>query len=141
MATQYTAGLVQGQKLTAAIMNQIGAVWEDYNPNFRPGAGVWFVAPVQYARYARIQKIVFGEVCLNITSVGTGNNGILFDLPIPAKNGNPGGIGSGREAALTGNTFNVWKVNTTTGSIRFYNNGDIANGNYSVPFFFMYEAA
>ena len=141
MATQYTAGITQGQAWTAAIANQLGAVYEDWNPAFSPETGVWFVAPVVYARYGRIQKYVYGEVLFTITSVGTGNGACSFTLPIPAKQGNPGALGMGREAALTGQTFNVWRTGTSSAAIRFYNNGNTANGNYSFPFNFFYEAA
>ncbi len=141
MATQYTAGLTTGQVLTAATMNSIGAAYETFTPNFRPGAGVWFVANQVSARYGRIGKLVYGSAQLDIVSFGTATGNVLFDLPITANLGNPYSIGTGREANITGNTFNVFTSATTTGQIAFYNNTATANGNYNYSFFFIYEAA
>ena len=141
MATQYTGGLSAGQILTAATMNSIGAVWETFTPNFRPETGVWFVAPTNAGRYGRIGKLVYGSGQINITSSGSGGGNVIFDLPVTAKQGNPYSIGTGREANLTGNTFNVITSSTTVGQVIFYNNGATANGNYNYSFFFIYEAA
>ena len=140
MATQYTGGLVSGQVLTAATMNSIGAVYETYNPNFRPAAGTWYVAPAT-ARYGQIGKLVYGSAQITITSFGTATGNVLFDLPITAKNGTPYGLGSGREANITGDAFEVITSSVTTGGLVFYDNTDTAGGNYTYSFFFIYEAA
>jgi len=141
MATQYTGGLTTGQVLTAATMNSIGAVYETFTPNFRPSGGVWFIANQVSARYGRIGKLVYGSAQLDIVSSGTASGNVLFDLPITAKFGNPYGLGSGREANITGNTFSVISSSTTVGQILFYNNTNTAPGNYNYSFFFIYEAA
>jgi hypothetical protein len=141
MATQYTGGQVTGQVLTAATMNSIGAEWETFTPNFRPETGVWFVAPTNVGRYGRIGKLVYGSGQINITSSGSGGGNVLFTLPVTAKFGNPYSIGTGREANLTGNTFNVITSSTTVGQVIFYNNAATANNNYNYSFFFIYEAA
>lgn len=141
MATQWNYDFVPGQILTASVMDSLGAVWETWTPNFRPGAGgVWFVTNTPYARYGRIGKLVFGEAAFNITSAGTGAGFVQFDLPIVALNGNPGAIGGGREANLTGNSYTVSKITTAVGQIVFYNNAATANNNYSYSFNFFYEA-
>ena len=57
MATQYTAGLVQGQKNTAAIMNSIGAAFETYTPTW---TGITVGNATQSFRYGRINKLVYG---------------------------------------------------------------------------------
>jgi hypothetical protein len=141
MATQYTGGQVTGQVLTAATMTSIGAAYETFTPNFRPQSGVWFVANQVSGKYGRIGKLVYGSAQLDIVSFGTAGSNVLFDLPITAKFGNPYSIGSGREANLTGNQFNVITSATTTGQIIFYNNAATANNNYNYSFFFIYEAA
>jgi hypothetical protein len=141
MATQWTAGLTDATALPAATLNTIGAVWETFTPNFRPTGGVWFVAPTNVGRYARINKIIIGSGSIDISSSGTASGNVLFDLPITAKQGNPYGIGTGREANLTGNAFEVITSSTTVGQILFYNNANTANGNYNYSFFFIYEAA
>jgi hypothetical protein len=134
--------LSQSQNTTTNIKAEdIGTVWSNFTPNFRPETGVWFVASATYARYWQINKFVYGEAMLSITSFGTATNAIFFDLPVTAKQGNPAQLGNGREASITGQTFNVWRNGTTVGSIRFYNNGSTANNNYAFPFNFFYEAA
>ena len=141
MATQYTGGQVTGQVLTAATMNSIGATWETFTQNFRPQGGTWFVASPNSGRYGRIGKLVYGSGTINITSFGTATSNVIFDLPVTAVQGNPYSIGTGREANLTGNTFNVITSSTTVGQIIFYNNAATANNNYNFSFFFIYEAA
>jgi hypothetical protein len=80
MATQYTAGLAQGQKLTAAIMNQIGAAWESYTPTWKQGATT-ISATISYARYAQIQKIVIVQLTLAATSAGSAGGIVTVSYP------------------------------------------------------------
>ena len=141
MATQWTAGLGDGVPLPATTLNRIGAEWETWTPNFRAETGAWTSSVLQYARYGRIQKIVFGMAYIQITNFGTGNNAVIFDLPVAAKNGSPSSIGFGREAQIAGNTFVVYNVSTTTAAVRYYNNGATANNNNFFPINFVYEAA
>ena len=72
MATQYTAGIVQGQKWTAAIANQIGAAWESYTPTWKGGATT-ITATVTYAKYAQINKMVIVQMTLVATGAGAAN--------------------------------------------------------------------
>jgi hypothetical protein len=80
MATQYTAGLVQGQKNTAAIMNSIGAAWESYTPTWKQGTTT-ITHTVNYAKYSRINKNVVVEV--RLTSTGTGAAGGALNVTLP----------------------------------------------------------
>lgn len=143
MATQYTAGLTTGQVLTAAIMNQIGAAWETWTPAFAPETGAWTTSVTASPRYGRIQKIVVCVAELVITNFGTGNGAVRFTLPVAAKTPILGGqtIGLARESAINGNTVNVYLNNSTSAFLRFYNNGNTANGNYAFPIVAIYEAA
>lgn len=142
MATQYTAGLTTGQVLTAATMNSIGAVYETWTPNVRPETGAWTTGVLEYARYGRIQNLVYGYLYYRITAFGTGNNNVLFDLPVTMRNVTlPVSIGGGRESQASGDWINVFANGTTQGVIRRYNNTSVANGNNWLPIFFMYEAA
>ena len=84
MATQYTAGLTTGQVLTAATMNSIGAVAETWTPVITQGVNVTYTNI--YARYQRIQNIVFVYARLNITSAGTAGNTVAVSVPVTAKN-------------------------------------------------------
>lgn len=88
-----------------------------------------------------MNDVVIGETSVSITNAGTGGGAVAFDLPVAALNGNPYGISAGRESALTGVTFNVWRISTTIATIRFYDNVQTANGNYGFSFVFVYEAA
>ena len=141
MATQFTGGLTVGELLTAAEMNSIGAAWETWTPNFRPESGAWTTSTTTAARYGRIGKLLYGQAGITINAVGTGTGLVTFDLPLLAVQGNPFGIGSGREANLTGNAFQVISATVGIGQIRFYNNGITANGNYNYSFNFLYEVA
>jgi hypothetical protein len=86
MATQYTAGIVQGQKWTAAIANQIGAAPESYAPTLTQNNTV--SATVSYAKYQQINKLVRVEFQLIVTGTGTAGNKITLSLPIAAFNNN-----------------------------------------------------
>jgi hypothetical protein len=70
MATQWTAGTVSGQVLTAATMNTIGAAWESYTPTLTQGVSVG--KTVNYAKYCQIQKTVILQVLLTCTGSGLG---------------------------------------------------------------------
>jgi hypothetical protein len=141
MATQWTAGLTDNTTLPAATLNRIGATWETWTPNFRAESGAWTSSTTTAARYGRIGKLLYGQAGITINSVGTGTGLVTFDLPLLAVQGNPFGIGSGREANLTGNAFQVISATVGIGQIRFYNNGITANGNYNYSFNFFYEVA
>jgi hypothetical protein len=89
MATQYTAGLTAGQVLTAATMNQIGAVSETYTPTWtssgtQPAIGNGILT----GRYFQIQKLVFVQILFqagSTTTFGTGE--YRFAVPITARAG------------------------------------------------------
>lgn len=92
MATQYTAGLTAGQILTAATMNQIGAVWETWTPALtasvtNPTLGTGSTAA---GRYGRINKTVFGQLTIQFGTAGTnaGSGFYFVSLPIAAQAGN-----------------------------------------------------
>lgn len=81
MATQYTAGLTAGQVLTAATMNQIGAAWETWTPQFWQGANV--TSTVEYSKYTRINKLVIVSAAIAITAAGTAGQQIqIRNLPV-----------------------------------------------------------
>jgi len=93
MATQYTAGLTAGQILTAATMNQIGAVWETYTPTLtasttNPNLGTTGTAS---GRYARIQKIVIGQAqfVFGGASIAAGLGFYFCSIPITAQSAGP----------------------------------------------------
>lgn len=84
MATQYTAGITQGQAWTADIANQIGAAWETWTPTVtQPGT---VGATNNGSRYGRVQKIVVAQTYLTITGAGAGGNNIIVTLPVNANN-------------------------------------------------------
>jgi hypothetical protein len=143
MATQYTAGITQGQVWTAAIANQIGAVWETWTPTFTPTSGTITTASLTRARYAQIQKIVFARLDYVVTTAGTAAGAFLdFTLPITAASYSTGGIlGIGRESGVTGNTLNCILINTTTARLTTYVNGGVVQSGYGYSLILTYEAA
>ena len=84
MATQYTAGITQGQVWTADIANQIGAAWETWTPTWsstgtQPVLGNGAI----YGRYQRIQKLVMCFIQLSPGSTTTFGTGVyLFTYPV-----------------------------------------------------------
>lgn len=82
MATQYTAGITQGQVWTADIANQIGAAWETWSPQVTQNVGV--AGTVSLARYTRIQKLVIATFAISFTGGGTAGTAVVITLPITA---------------------------------------------------------
>ena len=73
MATQYTAGITQGQVWSADIANQIGATPESFTPTWRIGANT-ITNSFNFGRYWRINKLVVVQMLMNISSFsGTGD--------------------------------------------------------------------
>lgn len=141
MATQYTAGLTTGQVLTAATMNQIGAVWETYTPTVTASSGTFTTLTINSARWARIQKLIWLTLDLSVTAIGTAANELRFTVPtgltaISAQRT----MGYWREVAVSGETGVVQGFSTTNFEMRRYDNGAyLTNGDrYYITIF--YEA-
>lgn len=83
MATQWTAGTVSGQVLTAATLNTIGAAWETYTPAWTstgvaPAIGNGSIS----GNWGRINKTAFVNIFVvmgSTTTYGTGN--YRFSVP------------------------------------------------------------
>jgi hypothetical protein len=88
MATQYTAGLVTGEVLTAATMNSIGASWETWTPALtasttNPTLGSGSTAT---GRYTRINKLVVATFTIVFgSSPNAGSGTYRISLPITAQ--------------------------------------------------------
>jgi hypothetical protein len=82
MATQWTAGTVSGQVLTAATLNTIGAASVSYTPTLTQGVTV--TKTIISAKYWQLNKLVIGTVNLSITSSGTTATAVQIGLPIAA---------------------------------------------------------
>jgi len=86
MATQWTAGTVAGQVLTAATLNTIGAPSVFYTPTWtssgtQPNIGNGSIQ----GSYFQFQKFVVGEIQIVIGSTTTfGTGTYLVSLPLPA---------------------------------------------------------
>jgi hypothetical protein len=156
MATQYTAGLSAGQILTAATMNQIGAVWETWtpaltasttNPTLGTGSSIT-------GRYGRIQKTVFGNVTILFGSSGVaaGTGFYFVSLPVTAQSNTPP-VGSGwlldsstsllRQVEVTLDTTSrvaLWIDNSTNFAVSATNPWTWAASD-QIRFNFVYEAA
>jgi hypothetical protein len=151
MATQYTAGLTTGQVLTAATMNSIGAAWETWTPTVTQLGTV--TVTNNFARYARIQKLVVATTYLTVTGTGTTNNAVIVSLPITCASVSSQIVGTG--FIYDGNTANMYTVvaaieSTTTAGFYYTNpsgsffgqspNIALAVGD-QLRFLFTYEAA
>jgi hypothetical protein len=143
MATQWTAqGITSGAVLPAATLQSIGAAWETWTPVITATAGSITSYTTTTPRYARINKIVVGQIIFAITNVGTASGVPIFTLPITAASTISNVIfGSYRETAATGLTGVVGSFTTTQGLLYRYDNANhIATGRtYSCSF--TYEAA
>jgi len=80
MATQWTAGTLSGQVLAASTLNTIGAASVSYTPTLTQGVTV--SKTITVARYFQYQKMIIGQVGMNITSSGTSGQRILVGLPL-----------------------------------------------------------
>jgi hypothetical protein len=139
MATQYTAGLVQGQKLTAAIMNQLGAVWEAWTPTYSASSGTFTTVTTNVARYARIQNIIIVRIDATVTTLGTASGFMQFTLPFTAQSSRA--IGVMREVAVIGHSGTIDLLTTTQGAFILYAAGNTAVGSYRNSGTLVYEAA
>jgi len=79
MATQWTAGTVSGQILTAATMNTIGAAWETYTPTLTQG-GLGLTKTINYARYCQFQKTIIVQIHVTLTGASIAGS-ISLSLP------------------------------------------------------------
>jgi hypothetical protein len=141
MATQYTAGLTQGQKLTADIMNQIGAAWETWTPTVTSSSGSITSYTIGLAKYTRIQKLVIAHISITVTNAGTAAGTYLdFTLPLTSAVGS-GYIGGGREGTATGNTLNIIFVSTTKARFLEYDNTGTVGTGVNNSGLIVYEAA
>ena len=124
MATQWTAGTVSGQVLTAATLNTIGAAWVDYTPTLTQLATI--TKTVVNARYCQIQKTVFVQVYLIATSAGTAGNILKIGLPITARGANSSttGIAQFYDASTNVLYVNSAYLDSTTACAFLYQTGN-----------------
>ena len=83
MATQYTAGLIDGTALPAATLNSIGAPWETYTPTWTTsGTQPVLGNGTLTGRYCRINRLIVVQIAFAYGSTTTGGtNKWLFSLP------------------------------------------------------------
>ena len=80
-----------GQVLTAAQMNGIGEAWTSYTPTIKGGATT-VTATLTYAKYARVNKVVFVRVNATVTSAGAASGAISCTLPIASTSFGDGSV-------------------------------------------------
>lgn len=156
MATQWTANVTAGQVLTAAKLQEIGAVWETWTPALtasvtNPTLGT---GQVLAGRYGRINKTVFGNaiIAFGTSGVNPGNGFYFVSLPISAQNA-VSTIGSGwildastslvRHVIVYSDTVNrvgLWIDNSTNFSVSHFNPWTWAASD-QIRIDFQYEAA
>jgi hypothetical protein len=151
MATQWTAGLVDGVPLPAATLNTIGAAWESYTPTVSQPGAITFTT--SYSKYCQLQKIVIVENFLNITGTGTGGNAIRVTLPIASTlSGACYGSAFFYDASAN-NTYNLTVLHGSATDVVFFYNLVGASSNFGtapniplgnndqIRFSIVYEAA
>lgn len=157
MATQYTAGLSAGQVLTAATMNQIGAVGNAYTP-------AWTATTTNpvinngsiTGQWQQINKLVVGNIWIVVgstTNIGSGFYRFSVPLAINANQffvgsvqildnsaGYTAYIGAGLPVTSGGTTieFRTHGAGTFTNAVPVP--GGLANGD-QIRIQFVYEAA
>lgn len=145
MATQWTAGLVDGTPLPASTLNRIGAAWETWTPTVSSSAGTITSYTVNMAKYAQVQKITIAKFRVTITSAGTAaGNYMYMTMPLTAASDNGNGytqLGTFREGASTGFTGNIFQTNTNTVVLAYYNNNGVIQTNHTFAGTIVYEAA
>jgi hypothetical protein len=104
MATQYTAGITQGQVWTAAIANQIGAAYETFTPTWKFGTNT-ITTGFNYGAYYRINKLVIVFAGMSL-STWSGSGDLSLTLPSdcslnPSRIFQRLGFGSYSDASLT----------------------------------------
>lgn len=157
MATQYTAGLSAGQVLTAATMNQIGAVGNFYTPAWTASTTNPVINNGSISGWwQQIQKLVVGNIWIVVgstTNVGVGFYRFSVPLAINANQwfvgnlqilDNSAGftayIGAGLPVTSGGTTieFRTHGAGTFTNAAPLP--GGLANGD-QIRIQFIYEAA
>lgn len=76
---------VSGQTLTATELNSAGD-FASYTPTWTQSVAI--TKTVNWARYMKLNKFVYGSVKMTASSAGTGNNPILVGLPVNASSNN-----------------------------------------------------
>jgi hypothetical protein len=120
--------------------SEIGT-WETWTPSQRAETGTWTTSVLDFARYGRIQKLVFGQLYFRITAFGTGGGIALFNLPVTAKQGASSIVGGGFESLLTAKGTYAYLLSTTVAGIRFSDGSLTAGANNGLSINFSYEAA
>jgi hypothetical protein len=118
MATQWTAGTVSGQVLTAATLNTIGAAWVDYTPTLTQSATV--TKTILTARYCQLQKTIIGQIVMNINSAGTAANAVAVGVPIAGRAVNQMAAFGYIYDASANIIYNVTGYLATTSTMQFF---------------------
>jgi hypothetical protein len=100
----------QQGRITAASNGSSNPTWSSYGPTVTSLAGTFITASAT-GEYTQIGKIVFFQIAVTITNVGSGNYPIVT-LPVTAAATN-GFVISGREQAINGR---MWSGSIVTGS-------------------------
>lgn len=121
MATQYTAGITQGQVWTADIANQIGATWETWTPTVTQSGTFTFTNNL--SRYMRINKLVIATTFVTMTNnAGVAGNAVTMTIPIAGQSQSGQMMAFGFIYDSSANTlYNVTAQTTVnTSTIAFY---------------------
>jgi len=79
--------------LTAAQLNSIGEAWVSYTPTVIQGVAI--TKTIASARWTQVNKVVFVEINMQLTSAGTASAVIYVSLPTTASAGAAAGVFNG----------------------------------------------
>jgi hypothetical protein len=120
--------------LTAAELNGIGEAWTSYTPTVTQSATI--TKTINFAKYARVNKLVIVQVMVTATSAGTAGNAITLSLPIASVNANTFAImGAGMVYDLSASTAYLGMPVIDGGVIKFWNNASAGNFLGATPSF------
>lgn len=117
MAEFRLSNFTSGAVLTAGELNT-GLTFADYTPTLTQSATI--TKTVNWARYTKFGKLVYGSIKLTASASGTANNKIIVDLPVSASSNNYiiGTMNyydaSNADANWSLNTRNVYYESSTT---------------------------
>jgi hypothetical protein len=129
-----------GNGIDTSIGNSLKA-WISYTPTFTAQTGAIFALTVNHCVYQRYGKTVMVNLSFTITNNGTAAGALRFTLPFIAERVS-GGIGFGRETAITGNMLQVSLQGTdrNNGVIQTFNNNYSGGTNTIQSVTVVYEA-
>lgn len=132
--TQYYTGTVWRTLVAGA--------WTLYTPTITANSGT-FTSVSGSGYYFQVGTLVVATININIVTNGTAAGQVTFTLPVTADTSLTAGgsMGIGREANVTGNAINIWRLSTTLGNMSSMTNTYPGASGYNLCGTYSYQAA